>query len=184
MRVSGWSRWLNRWSIIGLSVLVGAAGMVYLLTEWGGRPSNGCVSCHRDGDPVHAAVDVDCTGCHFGDRIARTKEKAHRRLLAVPGGDLAGRLAGCLGCHADAARILLSPMARAGGIVATTRYVHGETDTTAGGAALSLPDTVANGTGPAARHLRQLCGRCHLAYPKSVTGDWNPETARDRKSVV
>ena len=42
-----------------------------------GRPSEGCVSCHKGIEDMHPAYALSCVDCHGGDGKATTKEAAH-----------------------------------------------------------------------------------------------------------
>lgn len=130
-----------------------------------------CASCHARAQPGGSHASVACTACHGGDPGGRGEDTAHAALIRRPGQlDQAAR--GC-SCHAATVqRVLGSPMATAGGMVAVNRYAFGERDSPDDPAATvgALGRAGAAAGAEADRHFRQLCDGCHLSSEQPVLG--------------
>ena len=126
-----------------------------------------CVTCHvrpeEDPGGAHARAAVGCSSCHLGNPLAFDKARAHAGMEPEPGAlRTVSRTCGRAGCHVrEAQRVATSLMARASGIVSVDRFAFGEIPEPRGSA--TMVETLAKADpSPAERHLRKLCGGCHL----------------------
>ena len=132
----------------------------------------GCVACHGTVtglDGPHAPAAIGCAACHAGDKGTLDKDRAHARMVLVPGNLAdAGRTCGQSGCHqAIVPRVERSIMATMAGVIAVDRAALGEPATEGD----ALPHAGRLGHGVADSHLRELCVGCHLGQAKT---DWGP----------
>jgi hypothetical protein len=90
----------------------------------------GCLFCHDRIDGLgasHAPGRIGCASCHGGDPFASDADRAHARIVRVPGNLAdARRTCGQAGCHvAIAPRVERSIMTTMAGVVAVNRRVIG-----------------------------------------------------------
>ena len=134
-----------------------------------------CLRCH-DGakdDPggAHSALALGCSSCHLGDPLSYDAARAHAGMEPEPGAlETVDRTCAQAGCHArEAARVRISAMTTAAGIISADRLVFGES-------ALGRPETMAAVLAepqptPAETHVRRLCAGCHLGARKGNKDD-------------
>ncbi|MCB0807623.1 MAG: hypothetical protein KDC05_17645, partial [Bacteroidales bacterium] len=129
-----------------------------------------CMNCHENVTGFAASHDpraIGCTSCHLGNPFTLKKERAHEKMVLIPGNlATAKQTCGSTDCHPDIpGRVNQSLMTTNSGIVSVDRWVFNEADT---------PDEFAHiqdmGHSAADQHLRNLCAKCHLGNPKTETG--------------
>jgi hypothetical protein len=154
--------------LIGLLALIAGEQMVHRpkqLYETTTGKVEMCLSCHQQEklDPAHDTKILGCSGCHLGNPLAITKEKAHQGIVLNPG-DLrvVEKTCGNGSCHASAVkRVKNSLMATNRGILATLLYYWGEAPNQNGD--FSVEKLIHSGKDSIAiDYFRKLCGTCHL----------------------
>ena len=130
----------------------------------------GCMLCHKDVagfSPAHNPKAIGCVSCHRGDPFSSDKERAHRKMIVIPGNLAdAGRSCGTTKCHpVITERVNNTLMNSLSGMITVDRFVFDESDS------LSILNDVHHlGNSAADEHLRNLCVICHLGNPKAETG--------------
>ncbi|MFO7761950.1 MAG: hypothetical protein R6V20_10120 [Desulfobia sp.] len=124
-----------------------------------------CLACHQDTvlDKAHAGKVIGCSPCHLGDRLAVSKEKAHKGMV-INSGDLriVEKTCGVEGCHSpDVKKVRNSLMATNRGILATLLYYWEEAPHQDGN--FTVRDIMKSGENSLALdYFRKLCATCHL----------------------
>ncbi|MBT3234782.1 MAG: hypothetical protein HN353_02415 [Bdellovibrionales bacterium] len=132
----------------------------------------GCINCHHKVTgmvPAHNPKVIGCASCHLGNTLSLVKDVAHQGLVLIPGNlDIAGSTCGTTGCHGEIVnRVTKSLMGTGRGIVRANRKLFGEQVKEHP----SLNESLSKlGSSNADNHLRQMCQRCHLEYPKNELG--------------
>ena len=129
-----------------------------------------CLACHNQ---PHGFVDahkpdvIGCFSCHGGDPFATGKNQSHRNLILIPGNlATASRSCGTMQCHPNIVeRVPTGLMSTLSGMISVDRFVFNEQDNPD-----QLTDVHQLGNSAADEHLKNLCVRCHLGYPKTEIG--------------
>lgn len=135
-----------------------------------GRPE-GCLVCHGDTTGLgnsHRPESIGCASCHAGDLFTLDKQRAHSRMIRVPGNLAdAPRTCGQAGCHTEIIpRVEHSIMTTFSGVISANRRAFGEPNPPT-----ATPPHVRDLRISAADiHLRQLCVSCHLGQEKLAWG--------------
>ncbi len=129
-----------------------------------------CLVCHQKligFTPAHDPVAVGCASCHGGNPFTMNKAASHRAMVRIPGNlEDAMRSCGTSKCHPQIPeRINRSLMTSMSGIVSVDRFVFHESASLS-----SLVSIQEIGHTAADRHLRDMCGHCHLGNPKTEPG--------------
>ncbi len=124
-----------------------------------------CISCHQITEgfsPSHSPNKVTCIACHLGNNHSKTKNKAHKGMIAVPG-NLSTISKTCAKCHNGIdIRVKKSLMNTMSGIISVDKYVFDENNNL---------DSLFNihhlkNLSKADKHLRNKCASCHLGNEK------------------
>ena len=132
-----------------------------------------CHAAMRGIGEAHAAERLGCSPCHGGDPSAREASAAHSG-MSLFAGELStvAQRCGQAGCHpSEAARVQLSPMTTAAGILGIDKFAFGERERPEVTQADSLAGWQKAPLTAAEDHVRKLCGSCHLGAPKRERGD-------------
>lgn len=171
------------WKVLALSGLLAALVVAGVresrrrsLVDPGALVRESCLACHRQPEEspggAHSPEVAGCASCHLGDPGAFDAGRAHRGMEREPGAlETVDRTCGRPGCHPDPVRrVRTGLMASARGIVAVDRFALGLQDSPDG--SVSMAEVLFREPGDAAdRHLRRLCGGCHLGTRKANRDD-------------
>ncbi len=135
-----------------------------------------CVVCHATTSGFtasHNPMAVGCYSCHGGNLFSLDKEASHKDMLLIPGNlSDASKSCGTSNCHPDISeRIGSGLMTSLSGMISVDRYVFNEQHS---------PDVLTHinelGQSPADEHLRNMCVKCHLGNPKTLSGPITQES--------
>ncbi|EAR01355.1 cytochrome c family protein [Maribacter sp. HTCC2170] len=131
--------------------------------------SKSCLECHKMSkgfSASHSPHLIGCVGCHLGQGLEATKEKAHEGMVLIPG-NLSNATETCGKCHSEELKnIEGSLMTTNSGIVAVDKFIFGEADS------LDYHYHIKDiGNTASEKHLRDLCANCHLGAEKKEFGE-------------
>ncbi len=129
-----------------------------------------CLECHFDlvgFSDLHNPQAIGCSSCHLGNINSGEKETAHEGIIKIPGNlSNASKTCSTTDCHhSELSRINNSLMSTNSGIVSIDKYIFDEVIHTD---IVFHIDSIHSTA--AAKHLKNLCFKCHLGYEKGHYG--------------